>query len=245
MNPDFVGDVMAKEVAELYYSMLPFSIDCGETSEHLLSEYLNGDPFKVSIRPYEHIQKLTVCFHTGEDKDDLEGFHKKLTPLLSLPQRDKSRIHLEITTHSACEAYMLNLLEELRQPVYELMHSGATVTVEHVDENYDCFQKRRYLTSQGRYLREDLPIVDCFTLSAEQWAQEVKGRRPWETPEHFHHEHVDQCDVIREYVELGDPDDRYEDLEPGFFKEARRALKERWGWDDIMEGDQFSWERYI
>ena len=115
---------------------------------------------------------------------------------------------------------MLNVLEELRRPVYELMHSGATVTIEQEDL-YQCRTRRkRYLTSVGTGLNKGYPALDCFKLSKEQWEQEAEECRLYD-PSHFHFANPPPKE--NEYEESDSEDDTQEN-------EVRRRLKERWGW---------------
>ncbi|KAF2872188.1 hypothetical protein BDV95DRAFT_38338 [Massariosphaeria phaeospora] len=202
MDPKFVGQSVAQEVAETYYSENTFFV----VREYLLPNLLSSHRFLTAFQPYNHIRKLTVLCHMyraelisnrseGDEivpSDNARGLqfltstYNGLSSLCLLKQRDK----LEITIHLESmnipsfsrprrrvefklreESWMLHFLEVLRQPVYDLLHSGSRVTVYH--RNNDSY---RYLTKFGD---ANPNPKDLFQVTAEEWHKEKSEHGVW------------------------------------------------------------------
>ncbi|KAF2833565.1 hypothetical protein CC86DRAFT_415422 [Ophiobolus disseminans] len=114
MNPKFVGLAMAKEVTEAYYSQNRFHF----TDRVQLRETLAGDPFNTGVMATDHIHQITLQIQPP-----------------SWLEKDRLVVRIELQTQCSetptleDERGMYNILEMLRQPVYDLMHAGSGVCV--------------------------------------------------------------------------------------------------------------------
>jgi hypothetical protein len=124
---------------------------------------------------------IEVTGYWSLSRERLNKFYKELNPLCLLERIDLARIKIRLHTHwegphttEGDEREMLNLLEVLRHPVYELPHAGCKVTVqqyngseqEEVQDDID----RRQLTRFGYGAIAKSPS-DFFQLTAEEWAK--------------------------------------------------------------------------
>lgn len=128
MDPDFVGLDLAGEIAQIYYAEFSFWLN-GSQFQPCLDNY---DPLKVGFQPFDYITKLTILEMT-----DFNSLHENLMHLCTIRRKDKFRVDLRFLVHDTGHGYigvedmksMLRLLEDIRYPVYELIHSGSNVHV--------------------------------------------------------------------------------------------------------------------
>ncbi|KAJ4288988.1 hypothetical protein N0V90_011330 [Kalmusia sp. IMI 367209] len=175
MDPTFVGEKMAREIAQIYYKNQVFRFD----SLPSLPYVLNDDPFNLELRPAAYIRNISVkCSH-------YRGaiLHERLMPLLSIERKNVLRveIHLEanyILSQSDTRRnrlnriHMLNLLEALRLPVYNLIHAGSKVMVLQRNKRQGPpleSELERVLTPYVDSENISSPIVNFFQLSAREW----------------------------------------------------------------------------
>jgi len=176
MNPRFVGLEMAKEITEAYYFQNYFFFTNGG---HMRST-LEGDPFGVGVKPTDHIRHFKVDvkmsswpsdMHDHESKV-LVAIHKDLQILSTLKKKDCVSVRFSLETKYdkqptlEDERGMYNLLETLRHPVYDLMHAGSTIFIEHWNGQTD-FQDDNGYQSLVSGSRDKI----FFDRTAEEWRE--------------------------------------------------------------------------
>ncbi|KAI4649524.1 hypothetical protein J4E93_003844 [Alternaria ventricosa] len=165
MDPAYFGTQVAQELAEVYYTTNTFYI----TSDENMSKLFQADPFALGIKPYELILKFTLMLNFYETKleseDELMAMHKNLQLLQLLPTKRNHEIciRLETSFHpSGNKPYsysmedsrvMLNILELLRQPVYDLLHRGKAIRIFQANlDHMDPTSSRKISDVSVRYL---------------------------------------------------------------------------------------------
>ncbi|CAN9354483.1 unnamed protein product [Alternaria sp. RS040] len=237
MDPSYFGTDVAIELAEAYYALNRFAL----TSEQFLYPFLTFDPLALGIKPYEHIRRLDLTLDF-EDAHDV-NFADVATHLQALQlipsKRRKMDIYVNLTTSFTpyvntkfkysveAERIMLNILELLRWPIYELLHKGHAVQVLH--ENVDGEDRtspqipQRNLTSYCSSGSKMSHMADFFYMTKEEWLKE-KGRETVADPASHH---IFSLSAVGDEVYHAD-----EMLE----KVVRRALKRRWDKDHALKG---------
>lgn len=183
MDPAYFGTDVAKELAEAYYALNRFAL----TSEEFLYPFLTFDPLALGIKPYKHIRRLDLTLDFEDPRDvNFASVATHLQALQLIPEkRRKMDIHVNLTTsftpyHNTkfwysvgAERIMLNILELLRWPVYELLHKGHAIQVLH--ENLDGRDRtslqtpQRNLTSYCSSNSKMSHKADFFYMTKEEW----------------------------------------------------------------------------
>ncbi|KAI4693858.1 uncharacterized protein J4E84_002434 [Alternaria hordeiaustralica] len=147
MDPAYFGAHAAQELTETYYSINSFYI----TSAQEMSNLFRADPFKLGMKPYQFIRKFTLVLNfsgTGmQSEDEVAALHNNLQDLQLLPPKRKHEICIRLETAFQIgeiklggyryrhpydmedERVMLNILESIRRPVYDLLHRRKSVRV--------------------------------------------------------------------------------------------------------------------
>jgi len=200
MDPAYFGVHAAQELAETYYSINSFYI----TSAQEMSNLFRADPFKLGMKPYQFIRKFTLLLNFSgtemQSEDEVATLHKNLQDLQLLPTKRKHEICIRLETAFQIgtiklggyryrhpydmedERIMLNILESIRRPVYDLIHRGESVRVFQANLDDWCTpgQKRiedvgiRYLTSAERVKGQWGPPCRFFSMTEGEW-QKVCG----------------------------------------------------------------------
>ncbi|KAF2872187.1 hypothetical protein BDV95DRAFT_38360 [Massariosphaeria phaeospora] len=197
MDPRYMGESMAQEVAETYYSQNHFSVP--SYNKHLKG-LLSSHPLLPAIRPFDLIRKVDVpieefqsaaWLNWEQEKEQLDERYNRLSSLCMLSRRDQVQVKIELSTQYSAfkspshhpenelqeERHILNSLEVMRKPIYDLLHSGSKVILRHEQEpqheDDDQVWQWRYLTSFGE--RNDA-VMNVFQLTAEEW-QKVRCHR--------------------------------------------------------------------
>ena len=162
MDPAYFGTDVVKELAEAYYALNRFAL----TSEEFLYPFLTFDPLALGIKPYEHIRRLDLTL----DFEDPEGQRLALVNLTtSFTPYHNTKFWYSV----GAERIMLNILELLRWPVYELLHKGHAIQVLH--ENLDGRDRtslqipQRNLTSYCSSNSKMSHKADFFYMTKEEW----------------------------------------------------------------------------
>jgi hypothetical protein len=176
MNPAFVGMSMAIEIAEVYYAQNRFYC----TTETDLKEMLLGDPFDLGIKPFEHIRRLCVrvdvprrAYTTCTEYEILAGKYDciKLLDMITHKRQLSIKIILitDLTNQGGDkldnERQMYNILEMIRQPVYDLMFTGSHVEVRQVDDEPNAVGHRPLSDGESNRL--------FFGLTEEEWLKVI------------------------------------------------------------------------
>lgn len=232
LNPEYVGRGMAREIAEIFYAENDFW-----SNVNTLEELLVVDRTQTGFRPYEYIRgKLnvdiaTTCGNgfserawqsTENEMAFLNGVYKRLNHLLLLTRKSEVIIMIKISSSTPyymrveqSERRFLNIMEAVRAPIYDLMHSGVRVIVTH----------HRFCDSHRQSISEG--PMNLFRLSKEEWETEKRSHGPdWLPSVNF---------VVREELEdvnlesrgILEPQEvweRRQDLE----RRVREALEQRW-----------------
>jgi hypothetical protein len=174
MNPAFVGMPMAMEVAEVYYAQNWFYC----TTEMDLKEMLLGDPFDLGIKPFEHIRRLRVrvdiprqAFTSCTEHEVLADKDEHIKLLDVITHKRQLSIEIILTTDITNqggdkldnEIQMYNILEMIRQPVYDLIFAGTHVEVRQVDDEHNAVGNRPLSDSDSNRT--------FFRLTKEVWSE--------------------------------------------------------------------------
>ncbi|KAI4924099.1 hypothetical protein J4E85_008259 [Alternaria conjuncta] len=192
MDPAYFGMQVAQELTEAYYSTNTFYV----TSDEEMAKLFKADPFEMGTKPYELIRKFTLAFNfyetNLESKDELMAMYNNLQLLKLLPTKRNHEIciRLETSFHAwgnkpypysmEDRRVMLNILELLRQPVYDLIHRGKAVRVFHanLDHMEDPSWRQvsdvsvRYLINPTRGRGKWWPKGQLFGMTEEEWRKE-------------------------------------------------------------------------
>jgi len=158
-----------------------------------MTKLFKADPFEMGTKPYELIRKFTLAFNfyetNLESEDELMAMYNNLQSLQLLPTKRNHEIciRLETSFHAwgnkpyPCpmedRRVMLNILELLRQPVYDLIHRGKAVRVFHA--NLDHMEDPswrpvsdvsvRYVINPTRGRGKWWPKGQLFGMTEEEW----------------------------------------------------------------------------
>ena len=176
MNPDLVGLEMARGIAEVYFAESSICLPRAE----FLPVLLKFDPFNLGFQPFDSIRRLTIL-----ETLDFHHLHENLMHLCRIKQKGAFELDLRLLTpfpHPRKnvitvqdERRMLCLLEDLRYPIYELIHSGSKVTIwQVIPKEEKPSHAHRRITRFSNDIIPTLnirraPEVDFFTLTAEEW----------------------------------------------------------------------------
>lgn len=202
LNPAYVGQAMALEIAEAYYSQNIFDV----TKAKYLSRLLLTDYHGLGIKPYEWIREVRLSLKFGKQdsrpEDELETLKKTYAHLRNLCLiRQKNRLKVDIYVHTTFhgqidddanvdkprsyqvdhERRVLNVLEMLRQPVYDLLHAGSKISLVHFNnesiEDAGMTAFRSLTRHGGLHGADSVTVVDFFCKGKEEW-DEVWPRCP-------------------------------------------------------------------
>ncbi|KAH6868351.1 hypothetical protein BKA58DRAFT_459082 [Alternaria rosae] len=161
MDPAYFGEHVAQELTESYYNINSFYI----TSAQETSKLFRADPFKLGTRPYQFIRKfmlaLNLCEAELQSEDELATIRKHLQDFELLPAKRKHEICIRLETSFQLgqillggsrfrypydmehERVILNVLESIRRPVYDLIHRGKSIRVFQVNLDEMCTPRQR------------------------------------------------------------------------------------------------------
>ena len=178
INPEFVGQRIAGEITKVFFAESHFWL----TSAEVLPDLLAYDPFNIGFQPFNWIRKLTIL----EDVSD-SRLHDNLMQLCRIKRKDLLQIELCFLTSFFTSPMFgnrqldkLQLLEDIRWPVYELIHSCSKVRIWYITirrSRGPCTRSRvqripDYCRKRSRSLYViKAPMIDYFTLTAEEWNQ--------------------------------------------------------------------------
>ena len=158
MDPAFVGLEMAKEIAEVYRKKNPFFF----SSLPDFVKAMADDHFRPRVRPLDHIRELSIAIDYRIE--GLAGVYDALQTLGMIKNQDVLKVAILLNTDFPpiapgylrldAECTMINLLEMLRCPVYELLHAGSKVVITHFDGDEGGYQEdtgSRDLTVYARF----------------------------------------------------------------------------------------------
>ena len=141
MDPLAVGLPMVREVAEIYFTQntFGFALERGD-----LASTMTDDPFGLGFPPRDYIRSLhlTTSFRPLDqyrgvtEEEVLTLFYEQLKSLTLITRKDRLCVNVLLDTHfsdndTKHERMMLNILEVLRQPIYDLMHAGTKLDLTH------------------------------------------------------------------------------------------------------------------
>ncbi|KAH8726403.1 hypothetical protein GQ44DRAFT_725988 [Phaeosphaeriaceae sp. PMI808] len=222
LNADFVGQGMARENAELFYS-----INSGFYIQNALylTDFLTNDRTRTGLKPYEHIRgpiSLGIWTAIAQDPDEpawqntenevafLNKIYSIVSSLTLLACKSQVHLCLRFTTapryHSRIEGKrrLHNILETLREPFYRLIHGGWTTFIWH---RADLQQRTGQLISRDPYR--------YFAMSKEGWDREKRTHGPdWLPSENF---------ILREELESEGTEER-----------LLKCLEQRWGHMELL-----------
>lgn len=168
MDPAFVGPAMAREVTEVYFSRNKFCF----TGPSELKETLLCDPFSTGSKAYQYIRNLQVTIRVEDGAhEELEHCYDCFRPLLLVDRKDRLNVSIQILSEFTRpptyddEQDMVNVLEALRYPVYELLHAGSTVDI----QQYDGDESDQENLGDRKLCSPDQPAANFFQLTAEEW----------------------------------------------------------------------------
>jgi hypothetical protein len=221
LNPEFVGRGMAREIAEIFFSVNDFAVNV-----YQLEELLVSDRTGTGLKPFEYIRgridirvSTTMCNgeserawkSTGNEVAFLNGLYTQLSQLTRLTQKDRLTVAIRLLTSAPLrieyqqgERRFYNIMESVRAPIYDLIHTGVNVIVDHT--HMANLHTRRI--SEGP--------LNYFSMSKEAWGAEKRSHGPdWMPSMNF---------IMRE--ELKDED---EGRRTNAERRLREALERRWG----------------
>ena len=225
LNAEYVGEVLARAMAERFFSNNDFNCQVSQLEE-LLIEDRTGTGFKS----YEWIrQKLAVGLATTKcnaserawqstenETAFLNGLYANLR-LLTLLTRKEVEITIWLSTAAPRwepniegERRFYNIMEAVRAPTYELMHAGF----EKVQVNHTTMS-----TGNSQVISEE--PYNWFALSKEEWEEEKSGRgAEWLPSEGFFT--AEKTHASRGVLLLGGKEVGTD--------EVSRRMKQRWGY---------------
>ncbi|PSN65822.1 hypothetical protein BS50DRAFT_574333 [Corynespora cassiicola Philippines] len=255
LNPQHVGSEFAQEAAETYYwesTFCVYDVFCGSMFVPHFRNLLLGSRLKFGFRPYEFIRSLDLGFtyarfrpdqvlgfqgaefqETAVSPVDCKQTHDLLQLLSKIPHKKIFRLDLTLDTDVRRgvleDCSFFNLMEAIRAPVYNLIHSGANVFITH--HNGDPYDpeghESRMIHYRGIASRRDrhgepAPVIpgcnDLFFLTAEAWEMEKQ--------EHLDTGYPDKFDYLAIYRTFGEG-------------EFRSIASQRWGVSSSREGLQW------
>ncbi|KAF2635343.1 hypothetical protein P280DRAFT_473897 [Massarina eburnea CBS 473.64] len=215
LNEEYVGQRMAREMAEICYSKKNFTVpEIG-----YLEELLCHDRTGTGLKPYEFIQgkftlgiTTTKCnggeriWRTTENEFAyLNNLYRQLNNLKLLTRTSELDIEISLRTSAPIryteiegERRFLNIMEAVRAPLYDLIHKGVKMTI----SQFTVSTVKKTLISNGP--------KNYFKLTREEWeAEKATHGEGWLPSEHF---------VSAEELTESETDSR-----------IRRLLRKRWG----------------
>lgn len=149
LNPEYVGSDMAREAAEVFYSMNEVWV-----SHESLSEFLTFDRTQSGFKPYEYVRGAlevhisTTCgngdnerawSNTENETTFLNGIYTNLNALTRVKRKQQLHANIRLckgaplhATQYTGERRFYNIMEVMRSPIYDLIHGGVKVDVEHM-----------------------------------------------------------------------------------------------------------------
>lgn len=143
LNPQYVGHTMSRDVAEIFYSTKNFYLDVCDVEDFLLC-----DRKQAGLKPCNYIRhNISIMVRTdGEEErtwwyaeDEiafLNNIHKQLSFLTLITHKSEVSINLRLLTsrsyrgtRSPQDRELYNILESVRTPIYDLIHSGFNISV--------------------------------------------------------------------------------------------------------------------
>ncbi|KAI4689460.1 uncharacterized protein J4E88_002812 [Alternaria novae-zelandiae] len=280
MDPAYFGVQVAQELAEAYYSTNTFYI----TSDEEMIKLFKADPFQMGTKPYELIRKFTLALNFYETNlesgDELMAMYNNLQSLQLLPTKRNHEIciRLETSFHAwgnkpypysmEDRRVMLNILEVLRQPVYDLIHRGKAIRIfqANLDHMKDPSWRQvsdvsvRYLINPKRGRGRWWPRGQLFGMTEEEWRKEKEEASNADPTQHFifrpraaeDEQEVDNADnaeddendeVIEEALMpyfLGYEFKRHPTLDDETTVKVREAFRTRWNDQDALTGFVYS-----
>jgi hypothetical protein len=173
LNPEYVGSDMAREAAEVFYSMNEFCV-----SHESLSDFLTFDRTQSGFKPYEYVRGTlqvhitTTCgnghnerawSNTEHETAFLNGIYINLDAL-TLVKR-KQQLHVKIRLYTGAplhatryngERRFYNIMEAVRSPIYDLIHAGVKVDVEHVKAS--SHSRRSFTEGEANHFRMEKSV---------------------------------------------------------------------------------------
>ncbi|KAF1849775.1 uncharacterized protein K460DRAFT_411598 [Cucurbitaria berberidis CBS 394.84] len=237
MDPAFVGEDMAKEIAEVYYSKSNFYF----VENTLIPDLIKGDPFDIGIKPFQHIRRLNITFSLrdipqSKELQILELFEifSQLLPLLQISRLELLRVQFIVETDFRKpysiddECLMLNFLETIRIPMYMLLWQESKVSLRQFDFGsrevpsrwLTCYEEGGHLTTRHE--------THTFDTNFFQGTDEIVFKTL---------EELGDFDLARNYVFVDDDgtgDDQTE-AEAVAEERLRRLLRTRWGKEHALE----------
>lgn len=191
LNPSYVGKGMARDLAEIYYSSYSFGLDM-----RVLKTFLHDDPTDTGFKPAEHIRKqlyidvvTTRCCgwiegawaSTKSETDFLHRIYTTLGELRLLSHIQEIPIRMNIKTSPPSydsqiegDRRFYNIMETVREPIYDLLHSGVNLEVWH------------YKVSSGKTRIISKEPWNFFRASKESWQDERQTHGPsWRPSSNF------------------------------------------------------------
>lgn len=229
LNHEYVGQGMAREIAEIFYSVNNFTIRHKE-----LKEFLLLDRTQTDMKPYEYIRReICVIVSTTQCNGDTErawqttqneiefltGIYEELKSLMLITRKSDVSIEIWLVTsqpgwneHLAGERRFYNIMESIRAPIYDLIHAGVDITVTH-----------DYM-STGCELNISKGSLNFFSMSKEEWEKEKREYSPdWMPSMNF----ITREEVGTRAKEQGSRR-----------RHIKKLLKQRWGHENyrILKG---------
>ena len=186
VNPDYVGHGMAREIAEKFYTVNDFHV-----SQYFLANFLTTDRTQTGMKPYEYIRgKLAIVIETtrcngGSERAwqstenevaFLNNIYNNLNPLTLLTHKSQISIDIYLSTSSPLwepqtegDRRFYNIMETIREPIYDLIHAGFSVTVEHTAKSS---LHRRNISGKSP---NDL---NYFKMGRVEWEVEKNSHEP-------------------------------------------------------------------
>jgi hypothetical protein len=207
LNPAYVGKRMARDLAEIYYSSNKFSLEMRN-----LRGFFYEDRTDTGFKPIEFLRKKLsiqvetsmgngqserVWASTENEQEFLCRVYTNLRELLLLSYIPEIPIRIAIVTYSPRwepqmegERRFYNVMETVREPIYDLLHAGVNIRVQHIAANdHDC-----------RVISED--PWNYFTIEKDKWHKEKRSHgTSWRPSCNFLTREDCQEDTLRRLLE--------------------------------------------
>ncbi|CAI6342184.1 unnamed protein product [Periconia digitata] len=180
MNPETMGEKIATEVAQIYYTKNKFALPDTE----FLPIFLTHSAFDLPIQPFRFIRNLHVVMNIAYTNPvDLKKYHDDLSQLNRIPRKDLLCFQFSFYCYLREEdddPSLLNVLEMLRKPIYDLKHAGSSILIKQANRLF--YPDERQLLACGKFadnaearVEDAEEVGKCpsfFNLSKDEWDDE-------------------------------------------------------------------------
>jgi hypothetical protein len=206
LNSSYVGKDMARNLAEIYYSSYGFELQMQN-----MKSFLYDDRTETGFKPVEHIRKKLDIFiqatrnngrlerawaSTDNETEFLNRIYFILRDLLLLSHIREIPIIIRISTCSPSWAPSMegdrrfyNVMEAVREPIYDLLHNGVDLEVWHVAS----------ASNESRLISKE--PWNFFSAGKELWQDERQTHGPsWRPSSNFVTKEDCQQDTLQQLL---------------------------------------------